>query len=339
MRLLYPLGVSIVLLLAGSATARPLLRPAAELTVPAGWVAERYASGLTRPTAMAFGPDGRLYVAQEPGQILVVGVGSTKPRVLARGFGEALGLAWKGNRLFVSSKGRLDSLTLSGKRLVGRKALLRNLPNGRHQQDNVVVGRDGRLYLGNGSTCDVCVEKNRLSATILSVRLDGRDLRVVATGLRNPYGLAVQPRTGRLYATVNGRDDLGNAEPAEMLVLVRQGRDFGWPGCWPNFAEKQLNGACTGVTPPVAYLEPRAGAGGIAFSRDGRAAYVALWGQYFGPHGRTIVRLDLAPDGSVTRQRVFARGIGHPLAVLVTPSGAILVSDWERGRIYRIRPR
>ena len=307
--------------------------------MPPGWVAERYASGLTRPTAMAFGPDGRLYVAQETGQIVVVGVGSAKPRVVARGFPEALGIAWKGDRLFVSSKGRLDSLALAGKRLVGRRALLRNLPNGRHQQDNVVVGRDGRLYLGNGSTCDACAEKSRLSATILSVRPDGRGLKIVATGLRNPYGLAVQPRTGRVYATVNGRDDLGNAEPAEILVLVKPGRDFGWPGCWPSAAERRLKGACAGVTPPSAYLEPRAGAGGIAFSRDGRTAFVALWGQYVGPHGRTIVRLTLARDGSVTGQRVFASGFGHPLAVLVTRSGALLVSDWERGRLYRIRPR
>jgi glucose/arabinose dehydrogenase len=335
----YPLGVSLLLMLCGSAVARPLLRPAPELTVAPGWVAERYASGLTRPTAMTFGPDGRLYVAQESGQIVVVGVGSTKPRIVARGFSEPLGLAWKGKRLFVSSMGRLDCLDLVGKRLVGRKALLRRLPNGRHQQDNVVVGRDGRLYIGNGSTCDACAEKNPRSATILSVRPDGRDLKIVASGLRNPFGLAVQPRTGRLYATVNGRDDLGE-EPAEMLVLVKQGRDFGWPACWPSFAEKRLKGSCTGVTPPVAYLEPRSGAGGIAFSRDGRAAYIALWGQYLAKtHGRTVVRVQLAPDGSVTGQRVFASGFGHPLAVLVSPSGALLVSDWDRGRLYRIRPR
>ncbi len=336
---MYPLGVSILLLLSGSAAARPLLRPAPELTVPAGWVAERYASGLTHPTAMAFGPDGRLYVAQESGQIVVVGLGSTKPRVVARGFSEPLGLAWKSKRLFVSSMGRLDSLDLVGKRLVGRKTLLRRLPNGRHQQDNVVVGRDGRLYIGNGSTCDACAEKDPRSATILSVRPDGRDLKIVATGLRNPYGLAVQPRTGRLYATVNGRDDLGE-EPAEMLVLVKQGRDFGWPACWPSFAEKRLKGSCAGVTPPVAYLEPRSGAGGIAFSRDGRTAYIALWGQYLAKtHGRTVVRVQLAQDGSVTGQRVFASGFGHPLAVLVTRAGALLVSDWDRGRLYRIRPR
>ncbi len=320
----------------GSAAAGPLLRPAPALTVPAGWTAERYATGLTRPTAMAFGPDGRLYVAQETGQIVVVGVESAKPRVLARGFHTPLGLAWHGPRLFVSSQGRLDSLNLQGGRLVARRTLVRGLPFGRHQQDNVVIGRDGRLYFGSGSTCDACAERDRRSATILSVRPNGRDLAVVARGLRNPYGLALQPGTGRLYATVNGRDDL-SAEPAEMLVEVRPGRNFGWPGCWPSFARKRLEGSCRGVTPPIAYLEPRSGAGGMAFAPDGSTAYVALWGQYFGPHGRTVMSVELGADGAATRQQVFARGFGHPLAVLVDRSGALLVSDWERGVLYRIR--
>src|SRR5687767_1199552 len=221
MRSVYPLGVLIALglALAGPSASNSLLLGAPELRVPPGYSTVRYASGLTRPTAMAFGPDGRLYVAQETGQIVVAGAGSVKPRVLARGFDELLGLAWSGRRLFVSSRGRLDSLELVGKTLRSRRTLLRGLPNGRHQQNDVVVGTDGRLYFGSGSTCDVCRERDARSATILSVRPSGRDLRVVATGLRNPYGLAFQPGTGRLYATVNGRDDLGE-EPAEMLVQV-----------------------------------------------------------------------------------------------------------------------
>ena len=327
-----------MLALAGPSTSTVLLRPAPELRVPAGYAAERYATGLKRPTAMAFGPDGRLYVAQETGQIVVVGAGSAKPRVLARGFNTPLGLAWSGPRLFVSSRGRLDSLNLVGKTLRAGRALLKGLPHGRHQQDNVVVANDGRLYLGSGSTCDACVEKNPRSATILSVRPNGREVRVVARGLRNPYGLALQPGTGRLYVTVNGRDDLGNAEPAEALVRVEQGTNFGWPGCWPSFERKQLAGkGCAKVTPPVAYLEPRSGAGGVAFARDGRTAFVALWGQYFGKQrGRTVVRLTFDAAGRVTGQQVFARGFEHPLAVLVARDGALLVSDWGTGRIYRI---
>jgi glucose/arabinose dehydrogenase len=340
MRPRYPLGVLLAagLVLAGPGASNSLLLGAPELRVPTGYTAERYASGLKRPTAMAFGPDGRLYVAQETGQIVVVGVGSAKPRVLSRGFQEPLGLAWSGTRLFVSSRGRLDSLNLVGKSLKARRTLLKGLPNGRHQQDNVVVGGDGRLYLGSGSTCDVCKEKDPRSATILSVLPSGRDLRIVARGLRNPYGLAFRPGTGRLYVTVNGRDDLGDSEPAELLVEVEQGRNFGWPSCWPSWARKRLAGSgCAGVTPPVAFLEPRSGAGGIAFARDGAAAYVALWGQYFGKrHGRTVVRLTFDADGGVARQQVFARGFDHPLAVLVTRDDALLVSDWGRGRIYRI---
>jgi glucose/arabinose dehydrogenase len=342
MRTAYPLGVICAALLAlggpGDASNSLLLaRPAPELRLQPGWTAERYATGLRRPTALAFGPDGRLYVAQETGEIVVAARNSARPVVLARGFTTPLGLAWSGSRLFVSSRGRLDSLNLIGRKLRVRRTLVRGLPFGRHQQDNVVVGRDGRLYIGSGSTCDVCRERDRRSATILSVRPNGRNVAVVARGLRNPYGLAFQPRTGRLYATVNGQDDLGE-EPAEALVRIRPGADYGWPRCWPSFARKRLVGSCRGVTPPVAYLEPRSGAGGIAFSRDGRTAYVALWGQYDArTHGRTLVAVDLAADGRALRQHVLARGFEHPLAVIVDRRGSLYVSDWERGIVYRIQ--
>ena len=129
---------------------------------------------------------------------------------------------------------------------------MRGLPFGLHQQDTVVLGADGRLYLGSGSTCDACQERNRRSATVLSLRPDGSDLRVVARGLRNPFGLAFQPGTGRLYASVNGQDELGTKtrpEPAEMVVVVRKGAFYGWPRCWPSYWKRRLEGRCQGVTP------------------------------------------------------------------------------------------
>src|SRR3712207_8105054 len=52
-----------------------------------------------------------------------------------------------------------------------------------------------RLLLGSGSTCNACREDDRRSAAILSVRPDGSGLRVVATGLRNPFGLADRKST------------------------------------------------------------------------------------------------------------------------------------------------
>jgi glucose/arabinose dehydrogenase len=305
-------------------------RPAPGIEVPSGHRAELFATGLNRPTALAWGPDGLLYVTQERGEVVAVGRGSTKPRVVAGGFRVPLGIALTGNRVFVSAQGTLWRLRLAGKRLVGRTALASRLPFGRHQQDNVVVGRNGRLYFGSGSTCDVCRERDRRSAAVLSVRQDGGGLRVEARGLRNPYGLAVGD--DGIYVSVNGQDELGTWEPAEMVVKLRRGAHYGWPGCWPSWRERRLKGSCRGVAKPVAYLEPHSAAGGMAFWRG--ALYVAEWGQYFEEQfGRKVVRVDVRTG----RTRTFADGFEHPLAVIMDTHGdALLVADHGRGTIYRI---
>jgi glucose/arabinose dehydrogenase len=324
--------------------------PSVRWELPAGFRIETYASGLESPTAMTWGPDGRLYVTQEGGTLVVTRRGSRQPIVVARSLRSPLGLAWLGRLLFVSQQGRLERFVLRGGRLGARRTLVRGLPFGRHQQDNVVVGADGRLYLGSGSTCDVCRERDRRSAAILSLRRDGRDLRVVARGLRNPFGLAVQPETGRLYASVNERDELGTTarpEPAESVVIVRPGAHYGWPRCWPSYWRKRLVGRCRGVTPPIAYLEPHSSADGIAFYTGDTFPeeyrgdlFVALWGQYNSDrHGRRVVRLDLLPDGRSRRALDFADGFDHPLALAVDPLGGLLVADWGRGAIYRIQAR
>jgi glucose/arabinose dehydrogenase len=301
---------------------------ATEVRVPSGYRVEVFARGLERPTAMAFGPRGVLYVTQESGEVVSVQRGR-RPRVILRGFRTPLGLDWYRGVLFVSAQGTLWRIERGE-----RRAIVRNLPFGRHQQDNVLERR-GRLYFGSGSTCDVCSERSRLSAAILSVRPDGRDLRVVARGLRNPYGLAVAPRSGRLYASVNERDELGENEPAETIVEVRPGRHFGWPRCWPSHRRKRLVGSCRGVTPPVAYLEPHSAPGGMAFWNG--ALYVAEWGEYLKrTHGRKVTRVVLRP-GRRAAVSTFATGFEHPLAVAVDPRGGLLVADHGRGVIYRIR--
>jgi glucose/arabinose dehydrogenase len=324
--------------------------PPVRITVPAGFRVETYAAGLAHPTAMAWGPDARLYVTQDGGALVAVRRGARRPVVVARGLRTPLGLVWRGRTLFVSEQGRVERFTLQGTRLSGRRLLVRGLPFGRHQQDNIVTRKDGRLWFGSGSTCDACRERDRRSAAILSMRQDGRDLRVEATGLRNPFGLAVQPETGRLYASVNGQDELGTPqrpEPAESVVIVESGASYGWPRCWPSFRLKRLVGRCAGVTPPVAYLEPHSSADGIVFYTGSSfpAAYrgdlfVALWGQYLSErHGRRVVRIELDGEGRARGVTHFAGGFDHPLALAVDRLGALLVADWGRGVVYRIQAR
>jgi glucose/arabinose dehydrogenase len=319
----------LALSLAGSAA------PAGGIRVPPGFRVSVFARGLTHPTAMAWGPGGRLYVTEDVGRLAVIRAG--RPRVVARGLRTPLGIAFSGHSAFVSQAGRLERLHVVAGRVVSRRVLVSGLPYGLHQQDNVIVGRRRRLYFGSGSTCDVCAERDRRSAAILSVGMDGSDLRVVASGLRNPYGLALQPRTGRLYATVNGQDKLGRGEPAETVIRVREGARYGWPGCWPSYKRRRLIGSCRGVARPAAYLEPHSSADGIAFW-SGRL-YVAEWGEYYSSHnGRSVVRIDLGRNGSARRVTTFADGFDHPLALLPARR-ALLVADWGRGIVYRIARR
>ncbi len=311
---------------------------ATALHLPPGYQAQVYARGLNHPTALAFRPQGALYVTEDTGRVVSVGAGSRSPHVVVRGLPVALGLVWLGReRLVVSVSGRLVRFVLDGLgRVTGSRTLVRGLPYKLHQQDNVIL-HHGRLVFGSGSTCNACRERDRRSAAVLSVRPDGSDLRVVARGMRNPYGLAVEPATGRLFASVNGRDDLdrpGDPEPAESIVEIRAGRHFGWPGCWPDARRLRLAGSCRGVTPPVAYLEPHSSPDGMAFWRGD--LYVAEWGQYDSHRfGRRLVRVRL--HGALrSRVSVFATGFDHPLAVAPEPRGGLLVADWATGMIYRI---
>lgn len=299
---------------------------AASIHVPHGYEVSTYASGLQHPTAMSFSPNGRLYVSEDVGRIVSVARGETKPRPYAGGLTVPLGLLWRGRTLYVSESGKIEALRAGH----SRRVVVSGLPFGEHQQDALVAGPDGRLYLGSGSTCDSCVEKDPRSAAILSFKPDGSDLRVVASGLRNPYGLVFVGNT--LYATVNGKDKLGDTEPAETVVRVQQGANYGWPDCWASYALKKLTGSCTGVAKPIAYLEPHSSADGIASWRGD--LYVAEWGEYLHHnHGRYLVRI---ANGRVT---TFATGFDHPLALAVDPSGDLLVADWGQGVIYAIRKR
>jgi glucose/arabinose dehydrogenase len=181
------------------------------------------------------------------------------------------------------------------------------------------------------------VEHDARSAAVLSLKRNGSDIRVVARGLRNPYGLAIDGKHDRILVSVNGRDHIGNhadPEPAEMVVALGAGRNFGWPGCWPSARLLKLVGSCRGVTPPLAYLEPHSSADGMTFWRG--ALYVAEWGQYLRHRfGRRVVRVRL--NGPMrTRVSVFASGFDHPLALAVDRQNALLVADWGRGIVYSI---
>ncbi len=120
-------------------------------------------------------------------------------------------------------------------------------PWNNHWTRSLVVGPDGaKFYLSVGSATDVNAQGNEHPerAAIWELNIDGSGKRLYATGLRNPVGLAFEPRTGELWTTVNERDGLGAKIPPDYLARVVDNAFYGWPwvyfGTYPDPTQMRI---------------------------------------------------------------------------------------------------
>jgi glucose/arabinose dehydrogenase len=134
------------------------------LEVPEGYRAEVVAKGFTFPTSLLVDQEGNVYVAEAG---YAYGPKTTLARVLmvrqnggieevARDFeGPINGLAMQENKLFVSHKGKITEVDLKSKE---RKDLIKDLPSlGDHQNNDLIIGKDGNLYFGQGTATNAGV--------------------------------------------------------------------------------------------------------------------------------------------------------------------------------------
>ena len=54
-------------------------------------------------------------------------------------------------------------------------------------------------------------------------------VKVYASGIRNPVGIAINPTTGELWCSVNERDGLGDNLVPDYITHVQEGGFYGWP--------------------------------------------------------------------------------------------------------------
>ena len=86
---------------------------------------------------------------------------------------------------------------------------------------------DHKLYVSVGSSCDACIEKEEVRASIVEMNPDGSGRRIYATGLRNAVGM--KWKDDQLWVTGMGQDFLGPDKPEDLFRQVKEGGFYGWP--------------------------------------------------------------------------------------------------------------
>ncbi|MBV9237637.1 MAG: PQQ-dependent sugar dehydrogenase [Xanthobacteraceae bacterium] len=272
---------------------------------------------------------------------------------------------------------------------------------GDHPMHPFRIDADGHLYVDLGSATNACQVENRVKGspghqpcTELETRAgvwrydaNKTDQHFstaerYATGIRNGEGFAFDG-AGRLFVTQHGRDQLSQNWPnlykpeqsanlpAEELVEVQQGADYGWPECYFDGAQKKLVlapeyggdggskvGVCADKKGPVAFF-PAHWAPNDLLIYTGKAfpsayqggAFIAFhgsWNRAPAPQDGYNVVFQPLKDGKASGSSVtFADGFagGHkepgrsafrPTGLAMGPDGALYISDDKHGRIWRV---
>ena len=272
---------------------------------------------------------------------------------------------------------------------------------GDHPMHPFAIDADGSLYVDVATATNACQMQNRTPkspgidpCTELATRggvwrYDANKTNQTfspaerfATGIRNAEGFAIDTKN-HLFVTQHGRDQLHTnwpdlykadeeaTQPAEELLLLRRGGDYGWPECYYDAVQRKLVlapeyggdggkkvGPCAVKSAPIAAFPAHWAPNGMvrydkqqfpARYRDG--VFIAFHGSWnrapYSQGGYNVVFQALAGDHASGQCEIFADGFAgaietpdqaahRPSGLAVGPDGSLYVSDDVRGRIYRI---
>jgi glucose/arabinose dehydrogenase len=288
--------------------------------------------------------------------------------VFADGLNQPFGMAEIGRYFYV---GNVDGVvrfpyTQGARSVEGDAQSVLRIPvypndNG-HWTRNLLASVDGsKLYVAVGSSSNIAdhgMEAEFHRANILEMNPDGTDLRVFASGIRNPVGLAWEPSTHALWAAVNERDMLGDQLVPDYITGVREGGFYGWPYSYygrhlDDRVKPQRPDLVAQAIAPDYAMGAHTASLGLAFYTGSSFPEHYRGGAFVGQHGswnRTafvgykvvfVPFADGRPRGEVED---FLTGFlnakgqaqGRPVGVAVDHEGGLLVADDVGGIVWRV---
>lgn len=280
--------------------------------------------------------------------------------------------------------------------------VLSSMPiTGDHPMHPFIIDDSGRLFVDMGSATNDCEEQNRMPGSHGNKPCIEKETRGgtwlydanktdqkfssaerYATGIRNGEGMAID-KDGRFFITQHGRDQLsenwpalykpaqGPDLPAEELLQLEQGADYGWPECYYDGKRKKLVlgpeyggdggktvGECAKRTGPVASFPAHWAPNDLAIVSDSKfpaayrnGAFIAFHGSWnrapapqggynvvFQPmaNGKPSGHFVVFADGFAGAVKEPGRAAFRPCGLASGSDGALYIADDSHGRIWRV---
>ncbi len=362
----------------------PATRPEGAMpkTLP-GFKVDVYAAGLDEPRELRAAPNGDVFLAESAKGDIVVLRGITKDgkveqqSTFATGLHRPFGIAFypPGDNpqwVYIGDTDAVKRFPYHNGDLKATGPAQDVVPEifpgaahaGGHWTRDVVFSPDGKkmfVSVGSGSNIDdPDTHKTEFHrANVLEYNPDGSGVRVFASGIRNPVGLAINPKTGELWTATNERDALGDNLVPDYTTHVQDGGFYGWPWYYiggnhdPRLPDSHPDLRAKEITPDV-LIQPHSAPLGFAFYTGNQFPAEYKGDEFLALHGswnrqpRTgymVVRVPLHGQGKASGEyEDFLTGFvtseggvwGRPVGIAVAKDGSLLVSDDGSGSVWRV---
>ncbi|MDB6446683.1 MULTISPECIES: sorbosone dehydrogenase family protein [Pseudomonas] len=294
------------------------------------------------------------------------GIAETRT-VFLENLNSPFGMTLVGNDLYVADTDRLIRFPYKDgdTQIKAQPTKVVDLPGGtlnHHWTKNVIASRDGsKLYVTTGSNSNVAengMEAEEGRAAIWEVDRASGNHRIFASGLRNPNGLAWEPRSGALWTAVNERDEIGSDLVPDYITSVKDGGFYGWPYSYygqhvDTRVEPQKPDLVAKAIAPDYAVGPHTASLGLTFAEGSNLPAPFTEGAFIGQHGSwnrkphsgyKVIFVPFSAGKPVGQPVDVLSGFlnadekaqGRPVGVVIDKQGGLLVADDVGNKIWRV---